>query len=477
MKKLSRQIGIAMFSLLISALAAHAVPSSTIEWNPVTVDSSGNPLSGLSFYRLYISTKSMLSQTTSQALAAGAATTSIATSLGSQTTSYVFASYTLPTTYYFRLSAIDNSGNESVFNVDSTTLLDVQLSTFYPSNVLFLTSYTECGLSVDPTNAAHANFFVLSTDTGFPSLPTLSAQATGPSGPKSLTLTRLSSAPLIYTSNVASTTFANSDYFNGPGTFWLIMIGTSPFSAGDQGYIVLPALGGAVVDSATVAEASFQPGSVSTISWISMGPEPVDTGGLRAAALARQGLVSLGPGRNFVLTTSGTMTTALVTMPFNSGLVPVGIATSTAKLAYFNPNTSAWELVSLATVYSNYLTASVTHFSLYAPVIQALDANATAPGLRNVYAYPNPAVGSQIPTIRALVGMVNSVEVTIFNSAGRKVYSGTMNGSPTGVYNGEYYYDLPWNGPKATGVYYAVIHAHAADGSIIKARHAFAVVH
>ncbi len=79
--------------------------------------------------------------------------------------------------------------------------------------------------------------------------------------------------------------------------------------------------------------------------------------------------------------------------------------------------------------------------------------------------------------IRAEIGLVDTVDVTIFDVSGRVVHSGSMPGATaTGILDGNYYYDYPWPGPKASGVYFAVIHGKAADGTLVKARVKFAVV-
>ena len=78
--------------------------------------------------------------------------------------------------------------------------------------------------------------------------------------------------------------------------------------------------------------------------------------------------------------------------------------------------------------------------------------------------------------IRAAMGSVEKVEVTIYASMGRMVHSGTITDGPAGVSNGEPYYEYVWTGAKATGTYFAVIHGKTADGKTVKARCRFAVV-
>lgn len=77
-----------------------ATVSVSLAWDPPTTDAAGRPLDDLAGYRLYFGTRSPLSQ---------ARDTSV--ELSSMT------SFTLedlpPGTYFFAISAVDDSGNES----------------------------------------------------------------------------------------------------------------------------------------------------------------------------------------------------------------------------------------------------------------------------------------------------------------------------------------------------------------------------
>jgi hypothetical protein len=62
---------------------------------------------------------------------------------------------------------------------------------------------------------------------------------------------------------------------------------------------------------------------------------------------------------------------------------------------------------------------------VYTPIdgtSQGADATAS---LHNAHAYPNPAVNAD-PTIRVMMGIVNSVEITIFDVSGHVVNSATL---------------------------------------------------
>jgi hypothetical protein len=95
-----------------------------------------------------------------------------------------------------------------------------------------------------------------------------------------------------------------------------------------------------------------------------------------------------------------------------------------------------------------------------------------AAGLREAYCYPNPAVGAD-PVIRAMMGGVEEMEVTIYDQSGQTVHTGRSR--ETRTLNGETGHEYRWSGEKATGVYYAVIHGKKGEETI-RARAKFAVV-
>ena len=233
---------------------------------------------------------------------------------------------------------------------------------------------------------------------------------------------------------------------------------------------VTPELGGIITD-VLGAQVAFQPHSVTQNAQITIVPEPANPA--RDEILQKESMGSLGLGRDIVFVSTGNLVTATVVLPYNPALIPAGMSSSSVRIAYFNVLSNAWELIDNASVSGNMVQARVTHFSLYKPVALMPDAT---PGLKACDAYPNPAVGGQNPTIRAFLGMVNDVEVTIFDVAGKLVRSGSVSGSPTGVANGQYYYDYSWTGRIPSGSYFAVVHGKAADGTIIRAKVKFAVV-
>jgi hypothetical protein len=95
-----------------------------------------------------------------------------------------------------------------------------------------------------------------------------------------------------------------------------------------------------------------------------------------------------------------------------------------------------------------------------------------AAGLQEAFCYPNPAVGAD-PVLRAMMGEVEEVEVTIYDQSGQAVHSGRSR--QTRLLNGVNGHEYRWTGEKATGIYYAVIHGKRGDETV-RARAKFAVV-
>jgi len=120
-------------------------------------------------------------------------------------------------------------------------------------------------------------------------------------------------------------------------------------------------------------------------------------------------------------------------------------------------------------------TYTVTALESTESIIDSLSSEETSI-LKEVFVFPNPAITPEHPTIRAILGRVDRVEITIYDITGQIMHSTTLGGETTGIANGEYYYDYTWSEPKASGIYYAVIHGKDADGSIIRGKTKFAVI-
>lgn len=467
-------------ALLLGSSLAQAAQV-RLRWDPVTKRADGTALAGPSGYRLFVATTSFSREGNFiSTLAAQADSLVRTTTLPGAVTSHSL-DLDLDTTYYFRLTALA-SQSQSRFNLDSSGL-EVELSTFIaspgnPGPRPRTSTETVVRLLLDPGQPSAvpgpslALVTVKTNDPAFPSEPTLAVRLAMPSGSKTLTLTRMSPSPLRYFSRLERGDFAYADFHRLENHRVEVAVGTRTFVArGRQGEID-PELGGRVEEENGAAHVTIMPGSVSQEARLAISPEPADPANRRQGALARQNLLSLGAGREITLTSSGTLRSATLVLPFDPALIPAGNPASRLGISHFNPASGAWETVRGVSVVGNTLQAQITHFSLYKPTMFLPN---SLPGLRDSYVYPNPAVGRD-PVIRAAVGVVDSLEITIFDISGQVIHSGTLGPSPAGISGGEYYYDYAWTGRKATGIYVAVINGKKADGSTVRARTKFAVI-
>ncbi|MFH1725517.1 MAG: Ig-like domain-containing protein [Elusimicrobiota bacterium] len=99
--------------------------------------------------------------------------------------------------------------------------------------------------------------------------------------------------------------------------------------------------------------------------------------------------------------------------------------------------------------------------------------------LRDLYVFPNPAVGGAVPTIHVAVGIADKVTLRIYNIAGQQVHQATMESTPPVLDDGsgpKYAYEYAWEGHIPSGVYlYTMVAEKSGEGSIRKAGK-FAVV-
>jgi hypothetical protein len=341
-------------------------------------------------------------------------------------------------------------------------------------------SYTFVGLGWDPLVSTQAVVLIETTNPTFTGSASFTAQIPFPSELQSLTFVQISSAPLRYLSRDAITLFSALDlYISSAAIPTSVTAGTVTVSAVYQPRLIAPAIGARVLESGGPAMIMFPPGSLTADAQASIDAEPADPGGARAAALAAQGYASLGAGRDILFVSSGGFSSASLTLPYSPALIPAGVESSALQIAYFNTTTSHWQLISGPSVDSvnGLITVPVTHFSIYHPVGILPQ---TAPGLNAALVYPNPASPPYDPTIRICPGVVDSVDVTVFDVAGRVVHSATIDGGASfipsaGAGAGQYCYEHVWTGRKASGVYFAVVHAKGS-GTTIKARLRFAVI-
>ncbi|MBI4668260.1 MAG: T9SS type A sorting domain-containing protein [Elusimicrobia bacterium] len=80
--------------------------------------------------------------------------------------------------------------------------------------------------------------------------------------------------------------------------------------------------------------------------------------------------------------------------------------------------------------------------------------------LRELYAYPNPAVGGTKPTLHIETGIADSVCILIFNLSGELIVETTLNGQPQIIDDGQgaqYAYEWLWEGHIPSGTYLYVV--------------------
>ena len=85
--------------------------------------------------------------------------------------------------------------------------------------------------------------------------------------------------------------------------------------------------------------------------------------------------------------------------------------------------------------------------------------------LGEVYVYPNPAKGGQIPIFHIEAGLADIVKITVYDVSGDIAHNYTIAGQPSAVNDGnglEYAYEYAWRGHIPSGVYYFIIEAQKA---------------
>ncbi|MFH1725909.1 MAG: PKD domain-containing protein, partial [Elusimicrobiota bacterium] len=99
--------------------------------------------------------------------------------------------------------------------------------------------------------------------------------------------------------------------------------------------------------------------------------------------------------------------------------------------------------------------------------------------LRDLYVFPNPAVGGAKPTIHLAVGIADKVTIRIYNIAGQQVHQATMDSAPPVINDGsgpKYAYEYPWDGHIPSGVYLYTIVAEKSGEAAIRKAGKFAVI-
>jgi len=189
---------------------------------------------------------------------------------------------------------------------------------------------------------------------------------------------------------------------------------TMPFDQG--GSIVTPSLAAVSVPAGALAQDT----EVTLAQAANLFPSD------RAATLAVGKLASAGEPVDFG--PEGTQFSAPVTisLPYDPDLVPAS-ALAALAVQYYDPVAKSWTaLISQVDPVNHVVSALTNHFSLYQPLIPAIDVASTALdvfGLRAYYVFPNPVRGTRQATFRLQPGLADSVEVHVYDLTGRRVLS------------------------------------------------------
>lgn len=194
-----------------------------------------------------------------------------------------------------------------------------------------------------------------------------------------------------------------------------------------QGDLNLPAAEGGAILTPSQAAVTVPPGALAADTEVTISREKALLSAARAAALSQSGLEPAGEAISFG--PEGTQFSSPVTieLPYDPALVAPGMLGRVA-VHYFDPNAKTWTALPTQLDPSRHvLIAQTSHFSLYQPLglgIRPATADASF-GFKAVYVFPNPARGVNAVTIRVQPGQADSVEVQIYDLAGRKVHDST----------------------------------------------------
>jgi len=241
-----------------------------------------------------------------------------------------------------------------------------------------------------------------------------------------------------------------------------------------QGDVTLPSDEGGSIQTPSLAAVSVPAGALAQDTEITLNPGASLFAADRAATLGAGGQASAGQPIAFGPEGTTFATPATITLPYDPALVPPGQAAA-VTVAYYDPLAKTWTpLLTTVDPVNHAVSAQVSHFSLYQPLIPAFTVLAGADttfGLKAAYAFPNPVRGTRLVTIRIQPGLADSVEVHVYDVTGRKVYGSSafaLNGGLTGLDDGnglgaQLTYDNVWDiSGIGSGVYTFVITARKA---------------
>lgn len=99
--------------------------------------------------------------------------------------------------------------------------------------------------------------------------------------------------------------------------------------------------------------------------------------------------------------------------------------------------------------------------------------------LRSIYAFPNPAVAGQKPTVHVSVGVADKVTFRFYDISGQQVHQATIDSPPSQIDDGTGVhpaYEYSWEGRIPSGVYLYSVTAEKAGQAPIRQAGKFAVV-
>ncbi len=186
-----------------------------------------------------------------------------------------------------------------------------------------------------------------------------------------------------------------------------------------------------------------------------------------ASAISQQKLAAAGQAVSFG--PPGPLARAVtLVLPYDPSLVTAS-SLGSLEIYYFDPDTSQWSALPTKVLGSSHLlTAQTSHFSLYQPLMLAPLVSGGGAfdvfGLRTSYAFPNPSHHGAAVDFRLETGLADSVELHVYNLAGRRVLStslGAVNFITDPTLGSQDAYDYVWDvSGVGTGVYEFVFVAH-----------------
>ncbi len=416
---------IVLIGFVILTMAARAATVG-IAWDAVTTNADGSAISDLAGYEVFTATYSLTGMTTAQALSAG----TVAKQAAAVTTTADIAGLLDATTYYIRLTAFDASGNHSGWSAQSDGVTDLEISTRTPSpQPPAAPALTAAAASSTQINLSWTN---VANETGY----RLERSSNG--GVTFSTVTKPAANVTSYndTGRAPLTTY----------TYRVFAINTAGETVSNTASATTPATPVTAPSAPTTLAAVAVSSAQITLTW-------------KDASNNEDGFTvmrSLTQGSGFV------QITTLGPNPGTGGTVTYNDATGLAAGTMYYYEVRAYNAAGNS-AYTPVKSAQTT------AVVTPQGNGTTPPGL--AYAFPNPAVGKD-PTIRAMMD-ADSVEITIFDASGQVVHTARVTQST--MVNGQTVFEYVWNGRKATGVYFAVIHGKNG-GETIRARTKFAVV-